>query len=563
MNTEHVESRSVGALPLLRQLSRDIGLVEVIDQLVQWDPTRCRLSPGQRIEALVLNILAGRSPLYRVAEFYEDTATDLVFGPGIAAEHLTDDCLARALDKLADARPRAVYSAVALRACLLEGIERGFLHYDTTSVSLYGEYPDTHPADLQIVRGFSKDGHPELKQLVLGLLCNRQGVPVWADARDGNSEDTKANLDAIDKFCTALSPEQLRDTVYVADSKLVCGPNLQRMDALNLRFVSRLPESFAACTAAKEAALQGGQWIDLGTLAGKPRPHSARYRASEQSGVIDGHTYRLVVLHSDHLDARKRATFTQTLAKRREALHKELSTLATRRFCCAADAEQAAGALLLRTERDLFTLSLDIQPVTRQLPRDRRGRPRKDEPVREVTEFVVRGEIIEPDAARVQHEQELRGLFVLITNLDAQDDFPARRLLEEYRDQGAVEQRFAFLKDPAFIDGLFLHTPRRIEALSYVFVMACLLYSVFELRARCHLRDTKKQILLPGKRWSTKPTGKMLLALVNGLSVAGIGFGSWTLASPPHMTDRAREVANLIGYNLADILYSSQSSPPH
>ena len=72
-------------------------------------------------------------------------------------------------------------------------------------------------------------------------------------------------------------------------------------------------------------------------------------RASEQSGVIDGRTYRLVVLHSVHLDARKRATFTPTLAKRRDALHKELSTLATRRLCCAADAVEAAGALLLRT----------------------------------------------------------------------------------------------------------------------------------------------------------------------------------------------------------------------
>ena len=156
MDTQDVESRAVGALPLLRQLSGDIGLVEVIDTLVQWDPTRCRLSPGQRIEALVLNILAGRRPLYRVAEFYEDTAMDLVFGPDVAAEHLTDDCLARALDKLADSGPRAVYSAVALRACLLEGIDRTFLHYDTTSISLYGEYADTPPTDLQLVRGFSK-----------------------------------------------------------------------------------------------------------------------------------------------------------------------------------------------------------------------------------------------------------------------------------------------------------------------------------------------------------------------------------------------------------------------
>jgi len=52
-------------------------------------------------------------------------------------------------------------------------------------------------------------------------------------------------------------------------------------------------------------------------------------------------------------------------------------------------------------------------------------------------------------------------MFVRITNIENRDAFPAKRLLEEYRDQGLVEQRFAFIKGPKFIDGLYLHTPRR------------------------------------------------------------------------------------------------------
>ena len=266
---------TVGALPLLRHLSQAIGLVDAIDEAVEWDPARCHLSPGRRIEALVLNILAGRSPLYRVAGFYEDTATDLVFGTAIAPEDLTDDCLARALDKLAATGPRVVYSAVALRVCLFEAVDRSFLHYDTTSISLYGDYPENKAGELQLVRGYSKDGHPELKQLVLGLLCNRQGVPVWSDARDGNSEDTKANHDAIDQFCAALSVEELRDTVYIADSKLVCGANLKRMSELKLRFLSRLPESFSVCHAAKEAALGALS----GSISGRWRRNQAAVSA--------------------------------------------------------------------------------------------------------------------------------------------------------------------------------------------------------------------------------------------------------------------------------------------
>jgi len=127
MDTQGMQCRIAGALPQLQRITKAIGLVETIDQLVPWDPARCRLSPGTRIEALILNILAGRRPLYRVTDFYEDTATELIFGGDVASAQLTDDCLARALDKLVECGPRLVYSAVALRACLFEGVRCTFV----------------------------------------------------------------------------------------------------------------------------------------------------------------------------------------------------------------------------------------------------------------------------------------------------------------------------------------------------------------------------------------------------------------------------------------------------
>jgi hypothetical protein len=58
--------RVVGAGPVLRALCEEIGLVGAIDAVVPWDRVRCRLSPGERILALVLNLLTARQPLYRV-----------------------------------------------------------------------------------------------------------------------------------------------------------------------------------------------------------------------------------------------------------------------------------------------------------------------------------------------------------------------------------------------------------------------------------------------------------------------------------------------------------------
>jgi len=60
--------RVVGALPLFRQLAQDIGLVEAINQTVHWDARLGHLSPGKRLLVLVLDILGGKSPLYRMVE---------------------------------------------------------------------------------------------------------------------------------------------------------------------------------------------------------------------------------------------------------------------------------------------------------------------------------------------------------------------------------------------------------------------------------------------------------------------------------------------------------------
>ncbi|AEJ38707.1 transposase (IS4 family protein) [Sulfobacillus acidophilus TPY] len=70
-----------------------------------------------------------------------------------------------------------------------------------------------------------------------------------------------------------------------------------------------------------------------------------------------------------------------------------------------------------------------------------------------------------PDPGRLQAARERASTFVLITNLAA-EDFDARRLLEEYKGQTVIEQRFHFLKDPAFVDALFVQKPERVAALA-------------------------------------------------------------------------------------------------
>jgi len=55
--------------PLIVAMCRAVGLTKTIDDMLRWDPSRCKLSPGLRIEAIIVNALTNRRPLHRLEEF--------------------------------------------------------------------------------------------------------------------------------------------------------------------------------------------------------------------------------------------------------------------------------------------------------------------------------------------------------------------------------------------------------------------------------------------------------------------------------------------------------------
>ncbi len=72
----------VGAGPGIRAMAAHIGLVDTRDRAVSWDTDRCRLSPGERILALLVNRLTEREPLYRVQEAFTLTDPASCWGTG-------------------------------------------------------------------------------------------------------------------------------------------------------------------------------------------------------------------------------------------------------------------------------------------------------------------------------------------------------------------------------------------------------------------------------------------------------------------------------------------------
>lgn len=209
----------VNAAPLVRALCDQLGIVSVINDSVDWDPVRCKLSPGELICALVICFFFRQRPLYKVGDLFETTDCELLVGQGASHEDLNDDALGRALDKLAAAGPKAAFAAVCSRAAIVEQVDRRFLHWDSTSRSLYGDYD--RPAGengVNVCYGHSKDHRPDLKQILLSLLTNREGFPLWGEVHDGNASDKRLNTEVIARIRDTFSPEELHSLIHVADS---------------------------------------------------------------------------------------------------------------------------------------------------------------------------------------------------------------------------------------------------------------------------------------------------------------------------------------------------------
>lgn len=135
-----MKSARAGATGFITSLCEDIGLVSNIIEALTWDSKQWKVSPGKHILALVINTLCGRVPLYRVGEFYQDHDVEGLYGPGVSSADFNHDTLGRALDALYKANAKTVFSSLTLRNLLTSREPLQFVHADTTSKVLYGQY---------------------------------------------------------------------------------------------------------------------------------------------------------------------------------------------------------------------------------------------------------------------------------------------------------------------------------------------------------------------------------------------------------------------------------------
>lgn len=132
-----------------------------------------------------------------------------------------------------------LFGALALKALAVYAIPTPSLHQDATTLLLYSAYPAagqacaaeeaalgatsamehqaTTTAPPQPAYGHNKDGHPDLKQVLLSLgVSGDGGIPLRFGLRDGNTSDSTETPGACAE-CLALGLNGVMG--IVADSK--------------------------------------------------------------------------------------------------------------------------------------------------------------------------------------------------------------------------------------------------------------------------------------------------------------------------------------------------------
>ena len=517
-------------LPIIKAYADQLGLVGLINHYV---PTGMDVDAGTIVLGLVLDTLSGRSPLYRLEEFFAQQDTALLLGKALPPQAFTDDTVGRVLDRLYEMGTMKLFTACAVRAATRFGLERRYVHFDTTSRSVWGDYQFAETQDLpfQVTYGYSKDKRPDLKQFVLSTLCVDRAVPIWGKSEDGNASDKALNTTLLSQIAQLLAHHGVAPGayIYIADAALVTEANLTALE--DTLFITRLPATYSACERVIAEAVARNQWEEVGVLAQTPptkhRPGTC-YKVAESRVTLYGKSYRAVVVHSSSQDQRRQKALARERQASYTALEATVREAAQQEYFCRADAEAAAAKL--RAQPSAYHR---VEVVVEARPTYGPGRPSQKQPrVVKAWRYGLQATLHERAEVIARKVQEL-GCFVLLTNVSTEGAMAhsAGEVLRAYKEQHGVEQNFAFLKDPVIVNSLFLKKPERIEALGLVLLLALLLWRLVERALRVHVETTGSTLTGWDKKETQKPTAFMMMTKFAAVMVLNLG-GQRQLAQP-------------------------------
>ncbi len=469
------------------------------------------LDHAEVLSALVHNILVSRGPMYRVKHWAQHIEPQALGLTPAQLDRLNDDRLVRSLDALVSERGRSLFFRLALRVMKNFRLQVPRAHFDTTTVTLFGQYASSQ-AEPRITHGHNKDHRPDLKQLLFGLNVTSDGaVPLLHHVFSGHRTDDSVHVRNIDELRALLGRD---DFIYVADSKLCTRENLQHIAGHGGYFVTVLPRTRKEDAAFRNQLRQGSppvRWRKFHQIDNPRRADDPPevFCGTDAGPAVTAEGYRLIWIRSSQKardDAQAREQHVRRAEVELQALAAKLGTRQLR----TPSAAKARVQKILAQHGVAGWFRTALATATELHHRYlRSGRPRPGDPVRAVRTKILQLHV-NRDRKALRAESRTDGVFPLVTNLHARSK---REILEIYKYQPYLEKRFALTKSEYGVAPVFLKKPRRVAALLHLYFVAIMLSALLERQVRSamlHSNIDKIPILPEGRATATPTTPRIL-----------------------------------------------------
>ncbi|MBD0270278.1 MAG: IS1634 family transposase, partial [Cyanobacteria bacterium Co-bin8] len=319
----------------------------------------------------------------------------------------------------------------------------------------------------------------------------------------GNETDSQTFAGLMCAFASQWQEPGL----FVVDAAFYSEPNLQQVGSLE--WLSRVPQTLGAAQKLVDSDVEQLQQVPC---------QMQGYQLWQQRQNYGGIEQRWILVESQERAQQER--WKKAFEKQEKGLQRQLRQLCSQVFACKPDAAEA----LLRFQESLQWHSLVQVSLLPVAPKKSPGRPKRSAPQETQRQGYQWQATLERKPHFEAQFRQRQSRFILATNLLDEHDYPAERLLKEYKGQQQVERGFRFLKDPLFnTSSVFVKKPQRVEALALVMALSLLVYSLGQRKLRAQLERLGETVLDQKQKPTGTPTLRWVLQKFQAIHLVTMG----------------------------------------
>jgi transposase len=572
-NQVESDACNFGALAVIHPLLERMKVAEIVDQHLPADP-RAEFPHGKVLTLLLAARLYQPTALSNVAQWAADSAADVLWE--MPVDKINDDRLGRSLDAFFNQR-HSILAHLALHISREFGVSLSQLHYDPTHILFEGAYENAEPREgvvgadrirsddslepAQITKGRGTDDAPEGALMIHAGLCTYVDdlgpLPLFGHTVDGNQNGHTAVAEQFALIRKHLRPP---DLTLFSDRGTFSVGHLRRL----------LQDGYhAVCSA---------PWLEFRPLFDEHRQRlkwtKASYLSVEQQrrrkdkSALPLEHYELAAVRHTLVDEETkqgvpcRVVFVFSTAdqkvvrkQRQKQIDKLRQGLDYIQGSVAAGNRSTDPAAVARRVEKLFGKKQAARYFTWEMVSLSKKEQQALPTARRGCKLPTHRFLFQFDNAAVKQDEAYDGYSALVTTVPP-PQASVDLLFTKFKQQNYCEHANRQFKGPLAVRPIFLQTPRRVEALVFLMMIALTAYFLLQRMYRQSLPSDAT----PKERRTTSET---ILRAFNSYILLMHRTRLGREVQPTRLSTRQRDLLQRLGFRSpAQILSQLLPRPP-